>query len=162
MWDRYAQNLLLDPNTDCYLFPSVDLWGSPLTIRADKPIGVKFRMHKGGLKRGVWRAAWAADGKHFDTSRSDSCELLDSNGDLARSIPVVPSYCLQPTCTDLLRDFPYTLHFGYVDFTRRVKVNKAIWADHWVLRSGHEESVATEVGQLIKEPVIKHALFDAS
>ena len=158
LWRKYAYALITRPDIQCFMIPSVDLWGSEQTIRADNNIGLKFRMHKEGLHRGVWREAWRDGHKHIDTSKSDSCELLNSEDNLAVSSPVVPYQYLTPSTHRMLGGFPYTIHTGYLSFDQRVRVNKAIWADHWPLRSGHPERVATTKEELDTVPVIRHNL----
>lgn len=158
LWREYAAQLLSNPHVDCFMIPSVDLYGGMDTIRADKGIGVKFRMHKGGLRRGVWKEAWVNGCKNIDTSRSDSCELLTPKDDLAPSLPIVPPQFLAPTTSFLLNGYPFTVHTGYVSFDKRIQVNKAIWAEHWELRSGHREHVATDKKELDNMPLIRHSL----
>lgn len=158
LWRRVATQLLASP-VDCFMIPTVDLWGSVDTIRADAPIGVKFRMHKRGLHRGVWREAWLSYGKRFDTSRSDSCELLQPDGSLARALHIVPTQFLGAATHRMLNGHPFTVHTGYADLNQRVRVNKAIWADHWTLRNGgHDARVAVDTDTLRGYPLIKHHL----
>jgi hypothetical protein len=159
LWRRYAAELLAMPGVDCWMIPTVDLWGSMDTIRADRPLGVKFRMHKGGLRRGVWKQAWIGRTR-FDTSRSDSCELIDSRGELARTMHAVPPPFLQPALVSMLNgQYPYTLHLGYVSLEQRVRINRAIWADHWTLRNGGADAgVATRLDQLTDVPLVPHRL----
>ncbi len=157
LWRRIAAQLLAAP-VDCFMIPTVDLWGSMDTVRADAPIGLKFRMHKRGLHRGVWKQAWRNGRTTFDTSMSDSCELLTAQDDLARAVAVVPQGALHPACTQSLNGYPFTVHTGYVSFDQRIKVNKAIWAHHWELRSGHRENVAVDKRVLEDHPLIKHSL----
>lgn len=159
LWDQYATQLQSMPSVQCYMIPSVDLWGSLQTIRADKPIGNKFRLHKGGLQRGVWRHAWISYGKRFDTSRSDSTELIDANGDLVRCMDAAPSMANQPSVVTMLRQYPYVLHLGYVDYEQRARINKAVWAEHWTLRNGGVDArVATRPDDLREVPLIRHGL----
>ncbi len=158
LWRQCAQQLLSIPSVDCFMLPTIDLWGSMKTVRADKSAGIKFRIHKGGLTRGVWKEAWRDGRSHFDTSKSDSCELLTPTGNLATAMQVVPPQFLAPSLTAFLKGHPYTVHLGYVSFDQRVKVNKAIWKDHWELRSGHRENVATEKTTLENYPLIEHKL----
>jgi hypothetical protein len=158
LWRKYAEYLQSTPGIDCLMIPSIDLWGSMETIRRSKNIGLKFRMHKAGLKRGVWKRAWIMDGKRFDTSMSDSCELLTQDGELCRATRIVDDSFLIPQVCSMLKDYPHVFHLGYVDYDQRVRVNKAIWAEHWPLRSGREENVATSVAELTGEPVMKHGL----
>lgn len=158
LWQQYAAQLASMPGVDCFMLPSVDLWGGMDTIRADKNIGLKFRLHKGGLKRGVWKEAWRDGHTHLDTSKSDSTELLNQQDELVRCYQPIPSVFLMPSMVSALASYPYVLHTGYVNFDQRVRVNKAIWAEHWELRSGHKENVAVDKGALEHYPTIKHNL----
>lgn len=158
LWRVAAEQLLSNPYIQCLLVPSVDLWGSMDTIRADRNIGVKYRLHKGGFHRGVWKHAWTIPGKHFDTSRSDSTELLTSTGDLVRAAAIIPYNPITPAIVSLLREYPHVLHTGYADYNQRIRVNKAVWIEHWPLRSGRAENVATRIEDLADVPLIKHDL----
>lgn len=159
LWRDLAGMLIRDPVSQCMMIPTLDVWGSVDTIRADKPIGVKFRMHKAGLHRGVWQQAWLNPQRtRFDTSMSDSCELLDQHGNLVRANWVVPPQYLHPSTCHLLEGFPYTVHLGYLDYAQRIRINKAIWKEHWELRSGQPENVATSIEDLTNVPLVKHGL----
>ena len=160
MWREYAKSLLLYSELDCFMFPSLDLWGSKDKIRADKSIGLKFRLHKGGLYRGVWKGAWIdAAYTRFDINRSDSCELIDEKSNLARAMPVVPPQYLHPASCFMLTSYPLVVHNGYLDYNQRVKVNKAIWAEHWKLRNGgNPAEVFTDVGDMRELSVVPHGL----
>lgn len=159
IWNEAAKQLLEMPSIKCLMIPSIDLWGSLETIRADKPIGQKFRLHKGGLRRGVWRHAWISYGVRFDTNRSDSTELIDQNGDLVKSMDGAPSMALHPSTISILRQYPHVFHLGYVDYEQRARVNRAIWADHWTLRNGGVDAkVATRAEDLREVPLVRHGL----
>ncbi len=158
LWRRYATELLALPNVDCFMFPSVDLWGSMDTLRADTRIGSKFRLHKRGLHRGVLPEAWLPGHKHFRTDMSDSCEALRADNTLARAAQVVPYHLCHPAMTQALNGWPFTVHRGYVSFDQRIRVNKAIWAKHWEARSGHPENVAVDKATLEGYPLIRHHL----
>lgn len=158
LWRHYAAHLLTLPEVDCFMIPTVDLWGSMDTIRADAHIGSKFRMHKRGLHRGVLPEAWLPGHTHFRTDMSDSTELLRPDNTLARAMQVVPYHLCHPAMTSLLNGWPYTVHYGYLSFDQRVRVNKAIWARHWEERSGRPENVAVDRAALEGYPVIRHQL----
>ncbi len=159
MWRDYAKSLLVSPGVDSFMIPTVDLWGSTDTIRADTPIGMKFRMHKRGLHRGVWKRAWLRPGKLFRTDMSDSGELLNADRELATSVAVAPPQFLQPSTHRMLNGYPFTVHLGYANLDQRVRVNKAIWADHWTLRNGGRDAkVAVDKTELLRHPTIKHQL----
>lgn len=150
-WDFYA-NELLNSKYQCVMLPTLDLWGAPNQIRANVPIGLKFRMHKEGLKRGVWKQAWRGD--YIDTSKSDTCELLDQNDELVPCWNPVPSMDLTPIFSDNLKNYPYTLHHSFVDFQYRVNINQVLWAEKWSQRSGNKENVALSEQALKVEPTI--------
>ena len=127
-----------------WMMNSLDLWGSLKHARKNQPIGVKFRMHIGGIQRGVQRTAWSEDGKSFDTSKSDSTEPIDKNGDLIQNFAHFP---------DL-----YTLHLGYVDYSYREEIDK-FWNPHWTLRSGNEKKEdAVTKESLAKVEICEHNL----
>lgn len=158
-WRAYAERLLFASAVDCFMIPTVDLWGSTDTVRADVPFGTKMRMHKRGLYRGVWEGAWIRKGQLFDTARSDSGELIDAQGRLAPAAHVVSPQLCHPACTQSLNGYPFTVHLGYVSFDQRVRVNKAIWADHWTLRNGGRDAkVAVDKAALESYPTIRHNL----
>lgn len=158
-WTALAEQLVSMSSIQCFMLPSLDLWGSVKTIRADRSVGLKFRMHKGGLRRGVWKEAWLnPQHTRFDTSKSDSTELVTTNGDLALSMKIVPDHYLNPAACFMLSQYPFVVHGGYLNYAQRVRVNKAIWKDHWELRSGHPENVAITIDELTKVPLIPHRL----
>jgi hypothetical protein len=159
-WAIYAEQMLASPHLDCLLIPSIDLYNSISQIRADKPIGFKYRMHKKGFLRGVRKDAWLGNGK-IDTSMSDTCELLNPDGSLVRKVALIsPIEILADAnrCAEL-NDYIYTLHFGYLDLDQRVNINKKIWASHWEMRSGKKENVVVERKELDNVPLVNHNLL---
>jgi glycosyltransferase involved in cell wall biosynthesis len=154
-WIEYG-NWLLKSKVEVLMIPTLDLYGSKDKIRANSQIGLKFRMHKGGLKRGVWKEARRGD--RIDTSKSDTCEILTPNGDLPFCQGIVSPTLLNPLFSSQLKDYIYTAHLGYLSFEHRVNINNKLWNDHWKLRSGGHENVATSIDQLKNELVIAHNL----
>jgi len=155
-WEKYGRALLENPRIDCWMVPTLDIHGSMEKIRSDTQIGQKFRMHKEGFSRGVIR--YARMGNKIDTSRSDTCELIDSYGDLARCISLVNPMVLNPMFADMLNDYIFTVHLGYLSFEHRININNKLWKGHWELRSGHQENVAIHENQLANIPTIFHNL----
>lgn len=155
-WEIAAQQLLRT-TIDCYLIPSIDLYGDRDHI-SNKNVGTKFRLHKKGLKRGVWARAWQIPGKQFDISMSDSSELLNREDQLVRCQGLVPEFCLQPSFAHMLDDYIYTVHLGYLSLEHRANINKAVWGPHWSLRAGREAGVETDVEKLAKQATIRHNL----
>lgn len=158
MWEEAARRLITNVNVDGWLLPTLDLFGSRDHIRADQPIGLKFRMHKNSVvRRGV--PHWAErGGGYFDTSKSDSTEALRANGELASFSPLVPAQFLHPTTASMLSMFPYVVHEGFLDLQRRANLGRDFWKKHWEARSGGHENVVTKVEDFCEIPVIKHNL----
>lgn len=156
-WEKYAKILLENPQIDCWMVPTLDVFGSMDKIRSDQQIGQKFRMHKEGFYRGVIRHAKRGDGK-INTSMSDTCELIDMNGDLVRCSSFVHPMALNPMFADMLSDFIFTVHLGHLSFEHRLNINNKLWKEHWELRSGHTENVFTHKNQLDGLPTIFHNL----
>lgn len=155
-WVEYA-NRLMNSKMDCLMVPSIDVFGDIKKIRSNHQIGVKFRMHKDGFKRGVWKHAWRGD--KFDTSMSDSCELLTPFDDLVQGTQIVDQMALHPLFSCNLVNALYTIHLGYLDFNHRININNKLWKAHWELRSGREENVITNKSSLDNEIVIDHGLI---
>lgn len=152
-WRMVANILNEEDNPDCYLIPSIDLWGSLDKIRKNVIIGRKFRIHKSGFFRGVANFARREDGT-IDTSMSDSTELIDQNG----SIPVCQNLCpeqyLAPEMSKYLQFF--TLHMGYVSYSYRENIDN-FWRPHWQLRcGGRKKDEPQTVEKLSKEETIEH------
>lgn len=159
LWDAWAERLEDTGFLDGLSIPVIDLYGRDQTIRADRPIGLKMRLHKHSVvRRGVPSFAERPDG-FFDTSRSDSTEPILSDGRVAQFASIVtnPQLLRPQTCAGLC-EYPYVIHLGYLDLARRARLGKEFWREHWERRSGHPEDVATEVSQLIGVPVIEHHL----
>lgn len=155
-WVEYAKQMLANPLMNCLMIPTVDLYGARDKIKATQNIGLKFRMHKKGFRRGVWREAKFTD--HIDTSKSDTCELIDYHGNLVQGWSIVSEMYLMPVLAGQLNDYIFTLHLGYVDLQHRLNINNAIWKEHWELRSGHKENVATNMEEL-KSATMNHRLI---
>jgi hypothetical protein len=157
-WELYAKALLENPQIDCWMIPSLDVYGSIEKIRSDQQIGQKFRMHKSGFYRGVIRHAKRGDGK-INTSMSDTCELIDINGELARCHSFVNQMVLNPMFVDQLSDYIFTVHLGYLSFEHRLNINNKLWKEHWELRSGNQENVIISKTELENNPICFHNLL---
>lgn len=158
-WDQLGQRLLATKGLDGWLIPVIDLWGDRSTIRADKPIGLKFRMHKHTVeRRGVPKAAECAEGL-LDTHQSDTTEPLDRMGQLCQFAPCVTNPALlQPQLAQMLNGTPYVIHEGFLDLQRRAKIGREWWKKRWEERSGKPEDVAVDSAALKGYPVVKHHL----
>ncbi len=148
-------DLLLESECQALFIPSVDLYGSKETIRKNHNLGQKWRIHKEGLKRGVWKGAELENGL-FSTSKSDSSELLDKDSNLVSTLQIVNDYCLQPKNAHNL--LIYTLHLGYLNLSYRQKINENWWKDKWYDRMLKNENVETNIKNLETEETINHNL----
>ena len=154
-WDAWATYLLNNKELDGVLVPVLDLWGSKDKIRADKPIGQKFRLHKSSVyARGVPAFAEMGNGL-FRTDLSDSSEPLNEFGELCQFASMVnPSY-LVPQFIDIL-DCPLVIHEGFLDLEWKAKIGREFWLENWQNRSGRNEDVAVNKNQLDLYPTTYH------
>jgi hypothetical protein len=129
IWTNLAYQLRFDIY-DCYMIPSVNLY-------RDKDhyfsIGHKWYLHKGNLFRGAANFAKNQNGT-INTSMSDTCELIDSNGNLV-------SYIKLDDRINSLRSrlMPFVVHNGYLNLQDRILRNKNFWKEHWKIESGGTE-----------------------
>jgi hypothetical protein len=129
IWTNLAYQLRFDIY-DCYMIPSINLY-------KDKDhyfsIGHKWYLHKGNLFRGAVNFAKNQNGT-VDTSRSDTCELIDSSGNL------VSSKMFDNDINSLRSKIvPFVVHNGYLNLQDRVLRNKNFWKEHWKIESGGTE-----------------------
>lgn len=158
LWQQLYKRLLDTPEIDGFLVPSLDLWGSPKRIRSDQDIGQKFRVHKDTVyERGVPNFAERGSGL-IDTSRSDTTEAINRNGDLCKFISLVSMINLYPAFARTLETFPYTVHHGYEKLEGKAAINRDFWKQHWEERSGRNENVVTELRDLEKVQTVEHGL----
>lgn len=158
-WLEAAQRLMTLPDVDGFFVPVLDLYGDKTKVRADQDIGCKFRMHKSTIvKRGVIPSAEYFDG-HFNTALSDSTEPLNVYGDLGRFAHIVGNpRSLNPYYAKSLTSVPYMFHEGYLDISRRVKLNNEFWREHWENRSGHTEKLVGHENELKNIMSVEHGL----
>ena len=126
IWTNLAYQLRFDIY-DCYMIPSINLY-------KDKDhyfsIGHKWYLHKSNLFRGAVNFAKNQNGT-VDTSRSDTCELIDSSGNL------VSSKMFNNHINSLKSKIvPFVVHNGYLNLQDRVLRNKNFWKEHWKIESG--------------------------
>lgn len=129
IWIKYAESLKKD-FVSCYMIPCVDIYGD---LNHYKSIGNKWYLHKRGLNRGPVNFARKEDGT-VDTHKSDTCELINSEGNLLTSKIVPNDISLLET-----NKIPFVVHLGYLDFSSRINRNKEFWGEHWIKESGGEE-----------------------
>jgi|LakMenEpi03Aug12_release.lakeMendotaPanAssembly.Ray.scaffolds.fasta_scaffold30177_8 hypothetical protein len=129
IWLQLAQQLKND-DCYCYMIPSINLYKDYDHYFSITP---KWYIHKSGLFRGPVNFARKNNGT-IDTSKSDSCELIDDNGNLVSS--KIAPYHIDDLRTGL---FPFVVHTGYLSLENRLLRNKNFWSDHWLKESGGEK-----------------------
>tara|TARA_Y100001937_G_scaffold39911_1_gene56634 strand:- start:171 stop:974 length:804 start_codon:yes stop_codon:yes gene_type:complete len=160
-WVNLASNLRFS-NTNGYLIPSINLWGDKESIRWDNKENVKFKwyLHKGGFYRGTHKQAIKEDG-HVDIEKSDTCDLIDSEGNLVQcehyfdsAVDNLEKY------REFLKSNPvYVFHMGCLDFDKKVELNKNFWKKHWETEAGREvANVVTDKKEFQKFQTQKHGL----
>ena len=122
-------NKLLNDNCLCYMIPSINLYKNYDYYFSITP---KWYMHKHGLFRGPVNFAIKNDGK-IDTGKSDTCELIDINGNLVHS--KITPHTIEDLRTKL---FPFVVHTGYLSLEDRLLRNHNFWKKHWLVESGGE------------------------
>lgn len=155
----YAEILATDNEVKGYMLPSVDLYQD---IHHFNKIGEKWYLHKkAGCHRGTVNFAKNEDGTH-DIKRSDSCELIDKDGDLVpcKTFMTYKEDPLDRMNFVLDNDMPYVLHLGHVDLDRRYELNKNFWKQQWEVESGTNVDMRT-MDEMKQEKVYKHN-FDLS
>ena len=157
LWIEYGKGLL-DSEYQALFIPSIDLYGDIKHIRKNHTIGQKWRIHKNGLKRGVWERARLDNGL-FNTSLSDSGELLSQDNQLVYTANIISNELLSPFNTSKLNNFPFTLHYGFLDLERRANLGKNFWKEKWEQRSGKQENVATSIEELQEETIEHNLIF---
>ncbi len=156
-WIKYSEELL-NSDYQALFVPSIDLYKGEKYIRKNHNLGQKWRIHKAGLKRGVWREAELDNGL-FSTSKSDSGELLDQTNNLVSTWQIAPFRCLKPENVRELNNYIYTLHYGHCNLEYRQKINQNWWKDKWFDRMNKEEKVEINLQVLEQEEVIEHELI---
>lgn len=128
IWTELASMLLKD-DCLCYMIPSINLYKNKDHYFSITP---KWYMHKSGLCRGPVNFARKNNG-YVDTSKSDTCELIDTNGNLVYSK-------MTPYDIESLRhnNLPFVVHTGYISLDNRLLRNQNFWKQHWLLESGGE------------------------
>lgn len=134
-----------------FLIASVNLCGD---MSHYKDIGYKFYIHRNdkNLNRGVVNYARLDNGK-IDINKSDTTEIIDKDGKLARMCP------LSREIGDLkYGNFPFVFHKWAVDLDKRIKQNK-FWKPVWENRAGKEvNNIVLNKENLEKIEVFEHNL----
>ncbi len=135
-WLALARELERSP-AEALFIPVVDLIGDPERY---KSCGQKWYLHKNlpHLTRGVVKGAMHENGTTWDTSKSDSCELINRDtGELAPTAsimaPGLPPFMVVAQLES--GAVPFVYHLGWLDAEQRLR-QSAFWKDVWDARAG--------------------------
>ena len=116
--NKLAEAVQQNTEPCCISIQSIDLFGD---LNHYKSIGQKWYLHtRNGCYRGAVNFA-LIDDKIFDPEKSDTCELIDKNGDL------IPCMGVTPLTANSIKVF----HLGFLDLIRRAHLNKNFWRGIW-------------------------------
>ena len=145
------EEILLHDFPCSIMIPTINLYGD---LDHYKDIGYKWYMHtRKDTFRGSVDFAIQENGI-FDPEKSDTCELIDKDGQLIPCVAKLP----------VTSDGPKVIHLGSLDFHRRANLNKKFWRKIWSDRktlSQDREVEATDVYTdhlEFEEPTKKHNL----
>lgn len=151
-WEELA-NRLDNSNLEAVMIPVIDLFNSE---KEYKSIGRKWYLHKNNptFTRGVVKFA-RKEGGNIDHSKSDTCELLNEDGNLVKSALIEQTLTVEEIQD---KDIPYVLHLGYLNKENRLKSNK-FWQPVWNKRAGEEVTdIIHNIEDLNKIKYFKHNL----
>ncbi len=156
-WKEICKILLQRPEMAIWV-PVINLYNDNLHFTN---ISKKWYVHKPGLKRGVVNFAKRPDGTH-DTEKSDSCELLDQQGNLVSAAAYVPFGHINNTTemAQFLKDnnCPFIWHLGHIDKTRRVQLNWGFWHRQWSAENGQDVKIPMSEEEIGEKEVFEHGL----
>ena len=133
-------NILISQNKPCSLMlKTIDLFDD---LDHYKNIGQKWYIHtKKDCYRGAVNFA-KINNEVFDPEKSDTCELIDKDGNLINCLG-----CLNAT-DDSIKIF----HLGFLDLNRRSQLNKNFWKDIWSERKSLSQNKKIEANDIFIDP----------
>lgn len=153
--DLYDQ--FLKDKYDAVMLPVIDLYKDKKICRS---VGQKWYLHKPGFFRGPVNFGKLNNG-HVDVNKSDTCELIDKEGNLVQSFMVLNPQDSIDTKLEILRNhhyIPFIVHTGYLDLQNRIHRNKEFWATHWSIEAGKHIQIPTNISEIDNYPTIEHNL----
>lgn len=138
-----------------FLIPVIDLFKDHDHY---KSIGYKWYLHqREGCFRGVVNFAKQENGK-IDTSKSDTTELIDENGELIPATYLVNPGLSAESQLEIMSANPiFVVHEGWLNKDNREKQN-SFWKPHWENRSG-KELIDKPLEEIYSETARKHYLW---
>lgn len=167
-WINHAR-MLTYSDYDAYLVPLLNLWGSEKTIRWDNDINYLFKwaLHKNpkvynkDIMRGPVKFAVLKDGT-VDITKSDTNELIYSDGNLIKSLRIINNYEGNPEeytrecCTKI-----FIYHTGYLNFKDKINRNKNFWNKQFKIQAGFkQEDAANKFAPIEESDLLNKNLFN--
>lgn len=148
-WEDLGKILKDAPTPFAFMIPVIDLYKD---YDHYKGVNRKWYFHlKEGSFRGPVNFA-KKDGNLIDINKSDSCELIDKNGDLVPYYIDDRFFCKTANIFDIKQC--HVIHLGYLNLSQRVENNK-FWRGVWSARAGEEVKVAQSIEELDAENIAK-------
>jgi hypothetical protein len=128
--------------TDCIMLPVINLYKNRDHF---KNISQKFYFHRAGLKRGTVNFAKRKYDNTHDITKSDSCELLESNGELPRCMYLIPPQASDYQKLQVIKqnNLPFVVHEGLLDLEKKAKKNELFWKKMWEIENGSPVDIPT-------------------
>jgi hypothetical protein len=146
-WDILSE-ISLKNNIPAFFIPVINLYKSKEYYSG---ISQKWYFHKkDGCYRGVVNFAKLND--KIDIERSDTCELIDKDGNLIPSADIYNGASNSDKINLFKNGNPYIIHLGYLDLQKREKQNQ-FWKPVWENRKGGEVKISN-----IEKEYFKHGL----
>lgn len=135
-WRNFISYFMYD-QVDAIMLPVINLYKEKERY---KDIAQKWYLHRTGLFRGTFKQAKRKDGTH-DISTSDSCELIDKDGNLVRSLMLVDPNQPNEVKLQLIKNngLPFVIHYGYIDLEKKAYRTRTFWKKHWATECGEDD-----------------------
>lgn len=149
-----GERLLVSPVIGAFFVPVINLYGS---YGRYIDIGRKWYLSKPGYQRGPVNFGIKADG-HPDYHKTSTDELIDRNGNLAPTYPLIDDLSIESLRAYVARGLPITYHLGYVDFKERLD-RSLWWKSFWErATAGDENQHPTSVEEIAARETKEHGL----
>jgi len=151
-WEKIAGFMHKYEEISGFLIPSVDLWKDEEHIQSDpnKNKNFKWYLHKDNLYRGAVNFAKLDNGK-IDREKSDTCELIDINGNLVNTPKIFKDFLNDEDYFNWLeKESIFVFHIGFLDFNKKIIRNKNFWNKHWEIVSGKKHNTALSLDEFNK------------
>jgi hypothetical protein len=151
---KLGESLINQNNVYSYFIPVINLYGSHNEYI---DISRKWYIHKRGLNRGPVNFGIKNNGLP-DYNKTSTDELIDSNGNLVPTFPLLENLSLNSISDYIYSGMPVIYHLGYVDFGERISRNK-FWIDFWEKATGGDKNNhAKSIEELAEKNTKKHNL----